>query len=487
MFIPLEKKPDWHHPPFITIFLVFAAILCFVFLQSDDHIYEKEAHQYYFSSGLAELELPRYLVYLKNKGQTPFPNTTYNKLSSSEQQQLYQRLVIDGDFTKQLQKSLIITGKDSDYRLWQNYRNNYLKYINRTSIFKYGFQPSQPSFLTTFSSLFLHADYVHLIGNLFFLFLFGFTLELSIGRFGLLVSFFTTGTMANLITSLATPENSQWLIGLSGAITGLAGIYIMIYGMQRIRFFYTLIFYFDHVRAPAIVLLPVWLVYELLYTVISPGNVSAITHLGGLGCGLILGYIIRHFSLIQEAHQPENATDNQFENRFQQGMRHIANLEFNEAKVIFEILLQQQPDNIKLLKQLFVVAKLQSDSTELSKYANAVLTQKCSEPFCTKIQNDIFIDYFMQLKDELDLEPVIIAQAAARLFKSGLIEKTEQVVLFMLKTFPHEKHLPRLLSTLTMYLHKQNKKDAAQKYLRILSEQYSHTEEAQTVKHLLNY
>ena len=485
MFIPLEKKPDWRHPPFVTFFLILSVTLCFIFLQGDDALFEQEARQYYFSSGLADLEMPYYLSYLQDNEKSPFSNTSYPELSFSEQQKLYQLSVTDGDFQKQLIGHQHLTEEHKDYQQWRTFRYNYSRYLKRISTFKYGYQPSQPSFITTFSSLFLHADYVHLIGNIIFLFLFGFTLELTIGRIGLLVSFLTAGAFANLLTSVITPSNAQWIVGVSGAITGLAGIYIVLYGMQRIRFFYTVIFYFDYVRAPAIILLPVWLTYELFYNLAFPGNSSTVTHIGGLVSGLILGFLIKLSTLSKQTHQPAQTTNQEFETQFHHGMRHIANLEFDEAKITFNNLLSQQPDNISILKQLFVVAKLQSDGSDLKTHAKAILKFKCDNNTCTKIQNDIFLDYFELTPENLDLEPAIIAQAAARLFKSGKMQDFEEVLQHMLDQTPHEKHLPRLLSSLIIYLHKNEEKKRAENYQKILLENYPDSEETASIKSLL--
>ena len=105
MFLPLDRKPDWRHPPIITLLLILANLMCFFVWQINDDQYEHEAVNYYFSSDLPEIELSAYRRYLENPGNpTAFPDTiNYLDVGNSEaESQLLSMLIVDGPFLQHL-------------------------------------------------------------------------------------------------------------------------------------------------------------------------------------------------------------------------------------------------------------------------------------------------------------------------------------------------------------------------------------------------
>ncbi|MDH5571092.1 MAG: rhomboid family intramembrane serine protease, partial [Gammaproteobacteria bacterium] len=454
MFIPLENKPDWRHPPFITLFLILINLICFVLWQSGDDVFEENAHHYYFSSGLAEIELPAYMLYLQKSTVLPFTTQQYTKLTVSEKSYLYKQSLIDGIFLSQLKAEKVITHKHPDFKPWKNYRARYEKFLNQVTRYKFGFQSAFPETEKIFTSLFLHADYIHLLGNMLFLFLFGFVLEQAIGRILLFSCFITGGIAANLITSVLEPSNAQWLVGASGAITTLAGIYIILFGMQKLRFFYTLIFYFDYIKAPAFIMLPVWVIYEILHSIISPGTVNAVTHLGGMTYGILTGFLLRQFFTRIGDPRIKNSNDGELDRQFQQGMIALSKTEFDKAHTIFNTMLQQTPDNINIIKQLFFIAKIQSDLPAMKNYICQLLSLPLTGNDNEQIKNQLFIDYFNATGDSLDLPQDLIPQACLRLCNSGNYTEAEKILNFITRNNPQDKKLPQLLLAIVNNLHK---------------------------------
>jgi membrane associated rhomboid family serine protease len=139
---------------------------------------------------------------------------------------------------------------------------------------------------TMFSSLFLHVNWVHLIGNMWFLWVFGEALEDDLGHGRYLAFYLFTGFFAGLIHVLAASSLSAPLIGASGAIAGVLGGYLVRLPQAPIR---TLVFWrlkLETVHIPAFVWLATWLALQF-YGLRQGGAVAWMAHLGGFCTGLL--------------------------------------------------------------------------------------------------------------------------------------------------------------------------------------------------------
>ena len=124
---------------------------------------------------------------------------------------------------------------------------------------------------------------------LLFLFIFGFALEIALGRWVYLGLYLLSGVASHLLWWALDPV---WVtgVGASGAISGLMGMYIGVYGLRKINFFYWLIFVFGTVRWPALAILPVWLANELLLIgVVDGGGLINLRAGPGLDYAVLLG------------------------------------------------------------------------------------------------------------------------------------------------------------------------------------------------------
>jgi len=393
MFIPLDRKPNWQRPPFITLVLIIINVLVFTFFQAQDQLREDDAFHYYFSSGLAELEMPRYIAYLNQQSRSQLAIVPVDELAADKQKILYHHLLANGSFLQALNRSRIIRPEEPVYGVWQGLRRGFDNRLQHIFSYRYSLKPSSPTPLTAFSALFLHASSWHLVGNMIFLLLFGFILELALGSGILLLVFMACGISANLITLAITPNSAQWIMGASGAITGLASLYAILYGLRKIRFFYTLIFYFDYVRAPAIIMLPAWLIYELTYSLISPNNTSTVTHIGGLLSGILIGGIIKYSPL--KIHAEENKKDvaMDFETEYQTAMSALAKAEPQKASEILKRLLANHPEDSRILIKLFHIAKARRDQKSAQCYIQLLLALEENNSRLVREQQRGFIDY----------------------------------------------------------------------------------------------
>ena len=185
MFLPLDRKPDWRHPPLVTLLLILANLVVFFVWQINDDQYEHEAVSYYFSSDLPEIELTAYRQYLNDPVNPTAFHEANRRLVTGEtemQQQLLSMLVVDGPFLERLEAGQIIQPGIPGFSTWQSQRAEFEQLLQRSMNFRFSQINIHPSLVTLFSALFIHADLGHLIANMFFLFLFGFVVEIILGH-----------------------------------------------------------------------------------------------------------------------------------------------------------------------------------------------------------------------------------------------------------------------------------------------------------------
>lgn len=150
---------------------------------------------------------------------------------------------------------------------------------------------------TLVTSIFLHGGWGHLIGNLWFLWVFGNNIEDSMGHFRFLAFYLLTGIAAAMAQVLTDPSSTLPMVGASGAISGVMGAYILLYPHARVD----ALVGFWIVPLPAWVMLGYWFILQLS-GVLSPGRVGGVAyaaHVGGFLAGLALVPIFRNPKLVQ--------------------------------------------------------------------------------------------------------------------------------------------------------------------------------------------
>jgi len=149
--------------------------------------------------------------------------------------------------------------------------------------------------LTVISSLFMHGSWLHLLGNLAYLWVFGIKVEQRLGSVGLLVIFLLGGILANVIVALRVPQLQTPIIGASGAVSAVVGAYLGLFPRRRIGLFLPLGLYLQFARVPALLVIGSWFTLQLLYTVFGPinGAVAWWTHLAGFALGLSFALMAR--------------------------------------------------------------------------------------------------------------------------------------------------------------------------------------------------
>jgi membrane associated rhomboid family serine protease len=155
-----------------------------------------------------------------------------------------------------------------------------------------------PHVLTVLTSMFMHGGWLHLIGNMWFLWLFGLEIEDSMGHGRFLLFYLLCGTAAAASQVLVDPHSGVPMVGASGAISGVMGGYILLYPRARVHTLLTLGFFVTTVTLPAWVMLGYWFALQVLLGTVSMvapagGGVAVWAHVGGFltGFGLIRWFL----------------------------------------------------------------------------------------------------------------------------------------------------------------------------------------------------
>lgn len=149
--------------------------------------------------------------------------------------------------------------------------------------------------LTPISALFIHASWLHLLGNMVYLWVFGMPLERRLGGFGMMLVFVFGGALANLFVVMRLPELTTPIIGASGAVSAVVGAYLGLFPSRRIGMLLPLGLYLQFARVPAVLVIGSWFTLQLVYTILGPitGVVAWWTHMAGFALGLIFALLVR--------------------------------------------------------------------------------------------------------------------------------------------------------------------------------------------------
>jgi len=149
--------------------------------------------------------------------------------------------------------------------------------------------------LTLISALFIHTSWLHLLGNMVYLWVFGMPLERRLGGLGMLLVFVLGGALSNLFVAMRLPDLTSPIVGASGAISAIVGAYLGLFPYRRIGMLLPLGLYLQFAQVPALLVIGSWFTLQLVYTVLGPitGVVAWWTHMVGFALGLIFALLVR--------------------------------------------------------------------------------------------------------------------------------------------------------------------------------------------------
>ncbi len=158
------------------------------------------------------------------------------------------------------------------------------------------------SWYTPFTSMFLHGGWAHILGNLWFLWIFGNNVEDAMGHTRFLIFYLLCGLVAAAAQVVSQPDSAVPMVGASGAIGGVMGAYVVLFPRVRVHLLLFFGFFFTTVAVPAAFMLGYWFLIQLVSGALTQGNemggVAFWAHVGGFAAGALLIFGFRDPALL---------------------------------------------------------------------------------------------------------------------------------------------------------------------------------------------
>ena len=154
-----------------------------------------------------------------------------------------------------------------------------------------------PPALSIFTSMFLHGGWMHIIGNMTYLYIFGDNIEERLGKFKFVIFYLVTGIVAAFSQALIDPTSTVPMIGASGAIAGVLGGYLVLYPKAKIKVFFWFIIFVKIIKIRAFIVLGGWIIIQFISfsgTDLNSGGVAYAAHIGGFISGVLLINIMKN-------------------------------------------------------------------------------------------------------------------------------------------------------------------------------------------------
>lgn len=166
-------------------------------------------------------------------------------------------------------------------------------------IFQYSLIPKDVNFLSAstlspfITSIFLHGGFLHILSNMWFLWIFGSSVEANLGKIKFLLLFLVAGIIGNLGQFMINPSSSIPMLGASGAVSGIVGAYFVLYPRAKIKTILFLFFIFTIAEIPALFYIFYWFILQLfsgvasLPTSFQTGGIAFWAHIMGFAAGIL--------------------------------------------------------------------------------------------------------------------------------------------------------------------------------------------------------
>ena len=173
----------------------------------------------------------------------------------------------------------------------------------------------RPDWITVLTSMFMHGGWFHILGNMWFLFIFGDNVEDALGPFRFLIFYLLCGIAAVAAQMAASPASPIPMVGASGAIGGVMGAYAVTFPRSRVHMLVFFGFFFTRIVVPAFLMLGYWFFLQVMGGMLGGegGGVAFWAHIGGFAAGIILVFLMRNRRRLDECRAGRSVAGRMFE------------------------------------------------------------------------------------------------------------------------------------------------------------------------------
>lgn len=503
LIIPLAQKPTWRNLPLATLLLLFINVFVFLFLQLPDEKIESRFQDAYVQSGLAETEFPQYKRWLEERGdQRGRKMAPYlQKLEDNRDIAMVALgLQMDREFLAKLALRQQKTLSGEQFAKWREARVPVDAIWHKNFTERYLFVPANAVPVTYITHMFMHGGIGHLLGNMVMLVLIGMLVEQAVGMWPTMM-FYLLGGLGSVFFEMPFHGNA-WVgsLGASGAIAALMGASAVLYGMRKVRFFYHVVFYFDFIVLPAIVVLPVWIINEIWQWMLlhNVSNVAYFAHVGGLVVGALLAFAFKRVNATKQAVRlpPLDAlNDDPQASRERRARHYLAQMNWDAALREFLALAEAEPKNIIYAEQVYKLSRMKPATDDFHRAALALLSLAGNTVEHAPLQARTLIDYWALAKPAPQLSASSMAKLSKSLAKYGHSDAAELPADTLVK-LPSSKsgeiNLAEVLLTMVAALRRAAKVTSSaadiarsQHYFNILETRFPHSAELALARRLM--
>ncbi len=485
LLIPFDRKLDWRRPPLATLGLILANILVYIIFQTGDYDRLADATDFYQESGLKDIELTEYQAALQARGeQDALLRRDSEDVAADE---ALWTIISDSAFMQRISNRTLLPPDHAQYPDWRAKRAEFESRMDRVVFWSYGLKPAEPNLPSLFTHMFLHGGGGHLIGNMLFLLAVGFLVEGVLGARLMLATYLLAGILAGAADFVVAADRFIPGVGASGAIAGLMGMYCVLFGWTRVQFFYFVWVYFNVTRAPALVLLPLWLGYELVsWLWLSDGsNINYAAHAAGLTAGAAIAFGLRQFwpQSLDFGFITEQVDARDRERLLQEADAHLRALEFEHARPLIEDLLEDAPEDMGLLKRLHRCLRLKPDSEAYHRTSQQILEHARNPGSDPALVLETFRDYTQRARPKPRINGHLLQMLGLYFARQGEVREAEKLTRAALRNKLPEA--PAMLVALAEAHLRAGHPERAQNPLQTLARDYPSHSESEYARNLL--
>lgn len=486
LIVPVSRRPDWRHPPVITLLLILLNCLIYFGIQTGEDRHQEAAFRFYAGSTLTKLELPRYVKHLESTGHAREAKAASEALDEERWPEVLMEMQADAPFMQRLRDSQIVRADEAEYAAWRRQRAEFDR-LNRPGVVeRFGFKPAAPTISGLIGHMFLHGSFDHLLGNMAILFIVGYLVEETLGKRRYLAYYLIAGIGAAGFDLVFNASRMAPGIGASGAISGVMAMFVALYGMRKIRFFYWVLIYFDFFRAPAIVILPLWMANELYQYLFNHGSpVNYMAHLGGFATGAALIGAQRLITRKSIALPDQEAPVDTLPAEMKKIDDLLGNLRVEQATQALHRLADARPRELLVVSRYYKVARNAPASEDFHHAAALIFALPDEHPGSSDLIHETYLDYLKIAKPTVRFSVRQLITLIRRLSRSGHADDADRLTRVLARRAPQDSHLPDLLLLVSEAYRRAGKPDQRDAMLKRLQEEFAGSDAANAAIRLM--